>query len=51
MKIFKYYMNILRRIFCCQRYYSSGVYRLQLEVDKIYVGKSNDIEKEEYGVT
>ena len=36
-------MNILRRIFCCQRYYSSGVYRLQLEKDKIYVGKSKNI--------
>ena len=38
-------MNIIRRIFCCQRYYSSGVYRLKLENDKIYIGKSNDIEK------
>ena len=38
-------MNIIRRLFCCRRYYSSGVYRLQLSRDKYYIGKSNNIEK------
>ena len=38
-------MNILKRIFCCKRFYTSGVYRLQLQNDKIYIGKSNNIER------
>ena len=32
-------MNIIRRLFCCRRHYSSGVYRLQLSRDKYYIGK------------
>tara|TARA_B110000027_G_C15930518_1_gene216713 strand:- start:72 stop:605 length:534 start_codon:yes stop_codon:yes gene_type:complete len=38
-------MNFLKRIFCCKRNYSSGVYRLQLSDNKYYIGKSHEIER------
>ena len=38
-------MNFLRRILCCKKIYSSGVYRLQLSDNKYYIGKSYEIER------
>jgi len=38
-------MNFLRRILCCKRNYSSGVYRLKLSDNKYYIGKSHEIER------
>ena len=35
--------NVIKRIFCCSK--NNGVYRLLLKNNKIYIGKSTNIEK------
>tara|TARA_A100001015_G_scaffold290663_1_gene363965 strand:+ start:43 stop:579 length:537 start_codon:yes stop_codon:yes gene_type:complete len=37
-------MNFIKRFFGCSKLNNSGVYRLLLKDDKIYIGKSNNIE-------
>ena len=37
-------MNTIRRLLGCSRYPNIGIYRLLLEDNKIYIGKSNNIE-------
>jgi len=38
-------MNLFKRLFNCSRNSNSGIYRILLEKDKIYVGRSIDIKK------